>query len=68
MAKYKVARVYASSRDGIHYGPYTPGEEVELDQETAEWMNRDSPELLTPVEREMPPTPNRQVRKSPKTR
>lgn len=67
MTKYKVARVYASRKDGIYYGPYTPGEEVELDQETAEWMNRDSPELLEEV-REMPPTPNRQIKKSPKTR
>lgn len=67
MTQYKVARVYAAYRDGIHYGPYTPGEVVELDDELAAWMNRDSPELLEEV-REMPPTPNRQVRKSPKTR
>ena len=67
MPKFTVTRVYAAFRDGTHYGPYTPGEELELDQELADWMNRDSPGLLEEV-REMPPTPDRQVRKSPKTR
>lgn len=67
MPEYKATRVYASYRDGVHYGPYTPGEVVELTEEIAEWIERDSPGLLEEV-REMPPTPNRQVRRAPKTR
>ena len=67
MPKYRVHHVYAAYRDGVHYGPYTPGEEIEIEQELADWMNRDSPGVLEEV-REMPPTPDRAIRKSPKTR
>lgn len=73
MPRYVVSHVYAAYRDGVHYGPWTPGETVELEAELAEWVNRDSPDTLkpaddpTPVEREATPKPNRQA-KSPKTR
>lgn len=76
MSRYRVSHVYAAYRDGQHYGPWTPGEVVELDQELAEWVNRDSPNTLSPVveeekpaaEREMPATPNREQKRSPRTR
>lgn len=73
MARYRVSHVYAAYRDGQHYGPWTPGEVVELDQDVAEWVNRDSPGVLSPVveepaQREMPPTPDRQQKRSPRTR
>ena len=74
MARYQVQHPYRAFRDGTHYGPWTPGEVVELDQDVAEWVNRDSPGALTEhqeeapaIKREMPSTPNRQ-HKGSKTR
>lgn len=67
MAKYLVNHVYAAHTDGTYYGPWTPGETVDLSPELAEWVNRDSEGTLTalpstpdPVEREAAKPPNRQ--------
>lgn len=77
MAKYLVNHVYASYRDGVHYGPWTPGETVELEDELAEWVNRDSEGTLSEIpakdaedekEREAPKPPNRQHKGSKTTR
>lgn len=68
MAAYRVHHVYYSFRDGVHYGPWTPGEIVDLEPETAEWMNRDSEGVVELVVREQPPTPNREQKRAPKTR
>lgn len=78
MAKYLVNHVYAAHTDGTYYGPWTPGETVELDEHLAEWVNRDSEGTLTelpepstlkpePTEREAAKPPNRQ-HKGSKTR
>lgn len=74
--RYRVKHVYAATKDGTHYGPWTPGEVVELDAELAEWVNRDSPGVLVPAvddqeqlaKREMPSTPDRQQKRAPKSR
>lgn len=50
MAEYKVNHRYRSRRDGQDFGPYEPDTTVELDEADAEWVNRDSPGCLTPVE------------------
>ena len=76
MAKHRVTQVYAAFRDGVHYGPWTPGEEVELTDELAEWVNRDAPGTLIPVqsepekpvEREAKPAPDRAHKGTRKTR
>lgn len=67
MARYEVVHAYRSSRDGQQYGPWQPGEFVELSVADAEWVNRDSPGCLIappgedPV-RQKSPGPNRQHR------
>lgn len=70
MPKYTVNRRYFSRRDGITFGPYAEGDVVELDPHDAEWLNRDSPGVVTEVaagaapaaaaERQAPAAPNRQ--------
>ena len=50
MAAYRVNHAYRSRRDGIDFGPYTPGTTVELEVADADWVNRDSPGCLTSVE------------------
>lgn len=73
MPKYLVNHAYASRSDGVQYGPWSPGDSVELLEAVAEWVNRDSPGTLSalpvatsepaPV-REAAPKPNRQARVS----
>jgi hypothetical protein len=65
MAKYLVNHVYAAHTDGTYYGPWTPGETVELDEHLAEWVNRDSEGTLTALPE--PPTskPVREAAKPP---
>jgi hypothetical protein len=69
MGMYTVNRRYFSRRDGINFGPYAEGDVVELDPADAEWLNRDSPGVVTEVakpkaerapERQAAPAPNRQ--------
>lgn len=64
MARYTVARRYSSYRDGRQFGPWVGGEVVELDDADAQWLDRDSPGLLTPerapVERAAKPAADRQ--------
>lgn len=49
MARFVVAHRYASRRDGQQFA-WTGGEVVELDDADAEWVNRDSPGVLSPIE------------------
>ena len=49
MAEYIVGHRYESFRDGQRFGPYLPGDTVDLTEVDAEWVNRDSPGTLTPV-------------------
>lgn len=45
MPRYKVNHKYGTT----YLGPWTAGSEVELDEEVAEWVNRDSVGTLTLV-------------------
>lgn len=49
MARYTVDHAYLARRDGQQFGPWEPGIEVELPEEDAEWVNRDSPGSLRPA-------------------
>lgn len=67
MARWTVAHRYRSSRDGQAYGPWMPGDVVDLDDDVAEWVNRDSPGCLQAeqpevAERAKPPGRDRQHR------
>jgi hypothetical protein len=46
MPEFTVAHAYRSSRDGQPFGPWKPGDVVELLDADAEWVNRDSPGCL----------------------
>lgn len=48
---YTVNRKYTARRDGALLGPWDAGQEVDLADELAEWVNRDSPGVLTPASR-----------------
>lgn len=64
MKTYTIGHAYRSTRDGVTYGPWAGGESVELDADTAEWLERDSPGVLCSPEpepeRQAKPAPNRQ--------
>lgn len=45
--RYTVNHPYTASRDGRTFGPWDKGETVELDQADAEWIERDSPGVLS---------------------
>ena len=67
MSAYKLNHGYTSRRDGQTFGPWEKGEVVELDQADAEWIERDSPGALSPVDepkqqRQKPAAPDRQHR------
>ena len=49
MPRYVVQHRYSSVDSGVVIGPFAAGDEVELDVERAEWVNRDSPGALVPV-------------------
>jgi hypothetical protein len=64
MPRYTVAHSYAAHRDGRTFGPWAPGEQVELDEADAAWVERDSPGVFAAPEpaRQAEPKPNRQAR------
>lgn len=75
MARYVVAHSYSSYRDGQKFGPWPAGQVIELAEDDAAWVCRDSPGALTseavpevveelPAERQKPPTRDRQHRAS----
>lgn len=59
MARYKLNHSYRSFRDGVQYGPWTAGDEVELTDADAEWLERDSPGVLVKPEPEPDPEPEK---------
>lgn len=72
MPRYTVKHAYAASRDGLQFGPWEKGSEVELDQADAEWVERDSPGALVEVQpkpakpaRTQAPAQDRQQRGGP---
>lgn len=50
MPRYNVTQNYKSRRDGLDYGPWEAGGQIDLSEADADWVNRDSPGTLTPVE------------------
>lgn len=76
MGTYTFGWNYQARRDGQILGPYREGDVVELDDELAGWINRDSPGILDQPqpepedqepERQAKPKPNRQA-KAPQNR
>jgi hypothetical protein len=58
-----VTQRYSARRDGRDFGPYAPGETVELDTDDAEWVNRDAPgTLVDHVDPEPEPEPEPQTK------
>ncbi len=49
MGEYEVLHAYRSSRDGQQFGPWKPGDVVELSETDADWVGRDSPGCLKPM-------------------
>lgn len=47
MARYQLNHAYSAFRDGQRFGPWVAGDVVELTEQDAAWMNRDSPGCLT---------------------
>lgn len=47
--KYTVQHAYDAYSDGRRLGPWAEGEDVELLESEAEWVNNDSPGTLKPV-------------------
>lgn len=45
-ARYRVTQHYMAYSDGQQWGPWSPGDEVELDDDRAAWVNRDAPGTL----------------------
>lgn len=66
MPRYTVAHAYTAVRDGQRLGPWQPGDQVELSDHDAQWVNRDSPgalaELAPKQERQARPAADRQHR------
>lgn len=46
MPRYIVVHGYAANHNGRGFGPWVPGEEIELDEADAAWVDRDSPGAL----------------------
>ncbi|MGH3834183.1 MAG: hypothetical protein ACRDSF_00545 [Pseudonocardiaceae bacterium] len=46
MRRFRITRSYKAVRDGTQYGPWESGHQVELDDDVAAWIQRDSPGLL----------------------
>ena len=48
MPRYTVQHRYFAIDNGQPFGTYEPGTTVDLDEDRAEWINRDSPGTLAP--------------------
>jgi hypothetical protein len=46
MPNFTVRHNYRSFRDGQQFGPWVEGDQVQLTEADAEWLERDSPGLL----------------------
>lgn len=56
MPTYRITRAYQANRDGATWGPYAPDQLLDLREDDADWLNRDSPGLAVPHV-EAPPEP-----------
>lgn len=54
MPTYRVNHRYSARRDGQDFGPYIEGSTVELTEDDAAWVNRDSEGVLSPLVEEAP--------------
>lgn len=52
MDQYLVGHRYTSRRDGITFGPWIAGDVITLEPGDAEWIERDSPGTLRPVDQD----------------
>lgn len=52
MPRYRVNHRYSAVDNGVLIGPFVAGSAVELGADRAEWVNRDSPGTLVPVDEE----------------
>lgn len=50
MPRYRVTQDYSSNANGKHFGPFACDDEVELDQDVAEFVHRDAPGTLEVLE------------------
>lgn len=50
MSRYIVQHAYKAFRDGQLFGPWEADLEIEIEEADAEWINRDSPDTLAPVD------------------
>lgn len=57
MPRYLVVHPYSAFTGGRQLGPWQPGDEVELSEEDAAWVCRDSTGVLTLVEMDPRSTP-----------
>ena len=74
MPDFIVKHNYRAARDGQQFGPWVAGDQVQLTEVDAEWVNRDSPGALTELDAEpvaeetsapepkKPPAANRQAK------
>lgn len=51
MGHYRATRDYRSNHNGRQFG-YSEGDEAEVDDDVAAWVNRDSPGTLVPADEE----------------
>lgn len=57
MARYRVPHRYSSESNGVTYGPWEEGQEVELDDAQAAWLIRDGLSLESLEEAPDPSSP-----------
>ena len=57
IVRYLVVHPYSAATAAGTFGPWQPGDEVNLDEADAEWVIRDSPGVLTLVEMDPRSTP-----------
>lgn len=65
MPLYVVQHRYSSYRDGQRFGPWEAGEKVDLRDEDAAWINRDSEGCVAPHKPEPEPEPKTAARQQP---
>ena len=64
MNRYIVQRAYAAMRDGVRLGPWISGDSVELSDELASWLLRDSPGIISMPESRAAKPRNRQIKEA----
>lgn len=71
MPRYAVTQNYSAERVGhdlVRFGPWAAGDEVEVDEADAEWINADSAGTLKPVSKASKATAPKSAPAKPKDR